>query len=160
MAVPETTFGGAVIDDNATTGRVRQTVRTAVVGLAALSIGVLAGCGGGSSTASATAAGATPQAASSGLVTAAPARGGNSPTPTDDQRKQLVYILEAVNPRVSTDASSLVKKSMELCGQMLGGASSSKIADATRQQFTNGSYTPSPAEVQAMEATIVASFCR
>jgi len=145
-----------------------RTVRTTLVVFAAgAAIGALAGCSGGSSTAGAKPAGAkpagaAPQASTDGylLNTAPAARSGKVPSPTDDQRMQLVYILEAVNPGVSTDESSLVKKSVEVCGRMLAGDSSGKVAAQTRQQFTNGGYTPSPEEVLAMDMAITATFCR
>ena len=43
-------------------------------------------------------------------------------------------------------------------GQVYG--SSDKIAAQTRQQFTNGGYTPSPEEVLAVDMAITATFCR
>jgi hypothetical protein len=144
--------------------RSRRTVKAALVTVTAVAaIGVLAGCGGGSSSAGAASTGtaATPDAASTtyALHTQAAVDAGGVPALTNDQRKQVVYILEAVNPGVSTDAASLVKKSVSICGDMRHGVPGSKIAKETREQFSNGSYTPSPAEVQAMDMAIVGTFC-
>jgi hypothetical protein len=143
--------------------RTRRTMKAALVAVTAVAtIGVLTGCGGGSSSSGSSPAAATPNADSSTyqLNTAAAARSGKAPTPSGDARTQLVYILEAVNPGVSTDEDSLVSKSVEICGHMLNGDSSTKITQETRTQFSNGSYTPSPAEVQAMDMAITATFCR
>ena len=156
-----------VIRETSPTAAVLRAVAIGVAAAAAVS--VLAGCGGSSSTSSAAPAAAaksstvtTPQADSSDyqLNTAAAPRSGSVPSPDDSQRMQLVYILEAVNPKVSTDEDALVKKSVTICGRMLAGDSNSKITAQTRQAFSNGSWAPSPAETQAMDMAITASFCR
>ncbi len=156
--------------------RYSRTMRTTLVTLAAVAaIGSLAACGSSSSASGSTPAAAATGAAAAGatsagdlspadidsiLNTAPAARSGKVPTPEGDQRLTLVYILEAVNPGVSTDEGALVKKSVEICSGMLGGASADKLAAQTRQQFTNGAYTPSPEEAQAMDMAITATFCR
>jgi hypothetical protein len=150
-------------------------MRATLLAVAAVAgLGLLTGCGGGSATtattgstgstssvSTATTPGAAPAAGPDYTLNTAPAaRAGKVPEPSDSQRQQLVYILEAVNPGVSTDETSLTAKSVEVCGHMLGGDSSAAIAEETRQQFTSGSYTPSPEEVQAMDMAITATFCR
>ena len=153
-------------------GRVPTAVAVAAV---MITVGALSGCGGGSLTpgsvpqaATSTAAGtAMPGATMPGATTpgattpgTAAARPGTVPVPDGDERKQLVTILEAVNPGVSTDEAALVQTSIGICGHILGGDPGATIAAETRRGFTHGAYTPSPAEIEAMDAAITATFCR
>jgi len=168
-------------------GRVPTAVAVAAV---MITVGALSGCGGGSLTpgsvpqaATSTAAGTAmpgatmpgatmpgatmpgatmPGATTPGATTpgTAAARPGTVPVPDGDERKQLVTILEAVNPGVSTDEAALVQTSIGICGHILGGDPGATIAAETRRGFTHGAYTPSPAEIEAMDAAITATFCR
>jgi len=169
-AVDRATEGGVAVDVR---GDVRggRALTVATVAVAMLALGALSGCGGGSSTSgsvpqtpTSTAPGtATPGATTPGATTpgtTAAARPGAVPVPDDDERKQLVVILEAVNPGVSTDEAALVRTAIGICGHILGGDPAATISAETRRGFTHGAYTPSPAEIQAMDAAITATFCR
>jgi hypothetical protein len=124
----------------------------------------LSACGGSSSGGNDAATAAASPAAVSETTTAAADSGSGSnsgsPTPTGDDKDHLVYVLESVNPGVGKDDDALVKKSMSVCTAILGGKSAADVQAQTGKEFTNGSYTPSPEEIKAIDATIVAYFCR
>ena len=72
----------------------------------------------------------------------------------------LLTILQAVNPGIGKDKSGLLRRSVTVCRRMQGGDSAAQIAAVTKQEFTNGSYVPSPAEAKAVDSAITSTFCR
>ncbi len=164
---------GNATDVRPRAGRPISTVMVALAGV--VTLGVLAGCGGGSS--ASTAAGAPKPAATADQATAstqattddsstpqletAPASvGGKVPTPEGDQRKTLLFLLKGIDPKMIQDDSTLISKAKELCGHMLAGDSTAKLHAETQKIFANGSYTPEDYQMLAIEQAIVAEFCR
>jgi hypothetical protein len=168
----EPSLSGNATDDGLRAGRPIRTVMVALAGV--VTLGVLAGCGGGSSastaapkpgaaTAAATSAATqtTPDDSSTPQLNTAPASvGGKVPTPTGDDRKTLLFLLKAIDPKMIQDDSTLISKSEELCGHMLAGDSTAKLHAETQKIFTKGSYTPESYQMLAIEQAIVAEFCR
>ncbi len=148
---------------------VRATLLTSAVvtGLCALTA-----CGGGSSSASSPASAPAASIAASattaadgasddaGVPTAPAARSGSVPTPEGDTRKTLVYILQALDTKMNQDPDTLVKKSVDLCRQMLAGDKGKKLDADTSKEFTNGSWVPQGEEVTALELAMTQTFCR
>jgi len=144
------------------TGRPMRVVALALAGVA--TVGVLAGCGGGSSSATASTQASTKvtpgDSSDPQLNTAPAARSGGAPTPTGEQRKELLYILKAIDPGMSTNDDFLVSRSMELCGHMLKGESTAKLNADTAKEFRNGSYVPQGEQLTAIQLLLTTEFCR
>jgi hypothetical protein len=112
-------------------------------------------------TAHATTAPTSPTSSAATPATSAASSASIPPlTPADDEAQTLVTIIEAVNPGISTDKTTLVADSTAVCQRILAGQPSAQIIPAIQQQFKNGSFIPKPAEAKAIEAAITATFCR
>jgi hypothetical protein len=169
MAIRVTTndIAERVAEPQSTRPRVGGMIRAAVAGSASVVlIAALSACGGGSSSGSASSssagatAGASVAATSDGIKTAPAARSGSVPSPDAGQRTQLVYILKAIDPGVSTDDDALVRKSVEVCGRMLKGEGGAALDKDIQKEFGNGSYLPQGEQLQAFALTLTNTFCR
>ena len=93
-------------------------------------------------------------------TTPAPAAAGNaSDGLTPERLHQLLVILEAVNPGVSTDETALVNASLMVCSHIHAHESDAAVDAVATNEFTNGAYTPSPEEAQAMRMAVAKTFC-
>ena len=157
---------------------VTVTVLTAV-------LATLAGCGGSSSTPSsapttsssattaappaATGSAVAPAATSAAAASTAPASsaastGGTSPAGPSfinggaalADTGNLVYVLEAVNPKVGTNKDDLIAKSKALCVHINAHESAGQLTADAAKGFTNGAYVPSDGEAEAIVGTVKA----
>jgi hypothetical protein len=166
MAIREITTGDVApgvrpMPGRTRVGRVQRA--TLIVSAAAVGVAVLAGCGGSSSSGSASpASGAAAAAGSSAdaVPTVPAARSGSAPTPEGDERKQLIYLEEAIDPGVSTDGDALVQKSVDVCGRMLKGEGGKTLDKDIQKEFANGSYLPQGEQITAFELALTQLFCR
>ena len=68
----------------------------------------------------------------------------------------LIYVLEAVNPKIGTSKADLAAKSKALCAHGNAKESESQLETAAAKGFTNGSWVPSHLEAQAIVGTVKA----
>ncbi len=68
----------------------------------------------------------------------------------------LIYVLEAVNPKIGTNKADLIAKSKALCAHVDAKESESQLETAATKGFTNGSWVPSHLEAQAIVGTVKA----
>jgi hypothetical protein len=151
---------------------------TAVTLTAAVLLTVTA-CGGSSkdsttaadvakSIASAVSAAPTTSPAASTATTADSSTASATDTPTSDDPSfvnggaaladtgNLVYVLEAVNPKIGTSKDDLVAKSKALCGHIAANESEGQLEADAAKGFTNGPWVPSDSEAQAIVGTVKA----
>ena len=107
---------------------------------------------------------ATPTDTSSTAPVSSPAStvpaGGVGVRPDSDESKTLVYLLEAIDPGMGTDANGLIGKSVTVCQHILGGDSAGQVNAVIQQQFTNGSYVPRGEQLTAIDLAMTQIFCR
>ena len=130
---------------------------------------LLAGCGSspapaiaGSPTAATTSrAETTPSTTPPTTPTTPPpvAAGGSPDGLTPNQLHQLLTILEAVNPGVSTDEAALVNASLRVCTHITAREPAAAVEALITDEFANGPYRPSPEEAQAIDMAIAKTFC-
>ena len=132
--------------------------RLALFFTVAAALVTVAGCGGSSvhsspagTTASSIASGATtqgdPTSDSPSFV-----NGGSALADSDT----LVFVLEAVNPKIDTSKDDLVAKSKALCAHVNAKESESQLETDASTGFTNGAWVPSSSEAQAIVGTVKA----
>jgi hypothetical protein len=68
----------------------------------------------------------------------------------------LVYVLEAVNPRIGTNKDDLVAKSKALCVHVNANEPEGQLESDAAKGFTNGAWVPSDLEAQAIVGTVKA----
>ena len=129
---------------------------------------LLTACSSASPAAAPPAAAPTPTTLTSTLVTTPPTSpapapahtAGSSPGRlTPNQRYQLLTILEAVNPGVSTDEAALVSSSFTVCTHITAHESDAAVDAVITDAYSSGQYVPSPEEAQAIRMAIAKTFC-
>lgn len=111
------------------------------------------------STATSTSGPATPPQTAPETSAPASVDGGSPDGLTANQLHQLLVILEAVNPGVSTDETALVNGSLMVCSHIKAHESDAAVEAVATREFSNGTYQPSPEEAQAMRMAIAKTFC-